>query len=395
MSFLDSRIRVVAFTSCVSLGFLLLNVKEMHSAPEEPRPVATIDLRAYLGAQRGNISDKKRVPAKVITMGDQIQFIDGSLIAISLVKENASLALSRRDDLAGGRYSFETSFVDFPTGKIRAERTWSSATVEMGLLPLRGGAFLVRASNIITTYSKKLQTLNSVTLPVGSTIYLPRVVVPSDGDKIYIVTMDKPEYHRDEVTILDAATLEILESFQVRSHFADAASDSFFAYTWQNDRGVNIAAITRPKGDPTTLYSNENLGCSMSPTFLGTDVLLLFGRCGNGSGNVLALALDGRQLFRREFDNENPAVIVSQNGNRFAVVLSKFGGGGFDRPQHVSRSRVLVFDKDRQDCLLEIQLSSGKSGWASGVALSPDGSRLVVLTNGILRGYRISLPGSP
>lgn len=85
----------------------------------------------------------------------------------------------------------------------------------------------------------------------------------------------------------------------------------------------------------------------------------------------------------------------SASGNRFAVAIWAHKGGSdvLDISAHSVLKRIMVFDIATRRWIYTLSAKKQKIKTVSGLALSPDGSLMAILTNGVVEVYR--LPNSP
>jgi hypothetical protein len=118
---------------------------------------------------------------------------------------------------------------------------------------------------------------------------------------------------------------------------------------------------------------------------------------------MLVVAADGTQLFHVELGKKRSVegAVTSVGGERFAVIEDKERGltsQPLDISAFPSNDRAVVYSIPDHRAIYSVKVK-GTSPWppweahTNQLALSPDGTLLAVITDGILRIYR--LPESP
>jgi WD40 repeat protein len=81
----------------------------------------------------------------------------------------------------------------------------------------------------------------------------------------------------------------------------------------------------------------------------------------------------------------------SGDGKRFAVTISAHKGGSafFDIDSHSVLKRIMVYELPSGQAVYTLDAKQQKINDVSGVALSPDGSLMAILTDGVVEVYRL------
>jgi len=88
-------------------------------------------------------------------------------------------------------------------------------------------------------------------------------------------------------------------------------------------------------------------------------------------------------------------VLPSANGRRFALAIWAHKGGSelFDVSSHSVLRRIVVFDIPSRQWVYVLNGKRQKIKTIAGLALSADGSLMAILTDGVVKVYR--LPETP
>jgi hypothetical protein len=129
-------------------------------------------------------------------------------------------------------------------------------------------------------------------------------------------------------------------------------------------------------------------------SFVGDDILAI------GAGNqVVVSTKDGKILFKVSIPDRNFALgfATSARGMRFAAIEGKMRGiksEPLDMYPFAAQDRVVVYSISNQRAIYAVQVK-GTSPWApwaphlNHVALSPDGGILAIVSDDVLRVYRL------
>jgi hypothetical protein len=132
-------------------------------------------------------------------------------------------------------------------------------------------------------------------------------------------------------------------------------------------------------------FETDCQNIDVRPNFITSDLLAVLG-CRRldvvslRSGKVFSSTLEGEQAF---------FVAASRDGSRFAI-MQIFALPG--DPPSVSKERITVFDVAQRKAVFLTDISELRGstlGESSGVALSPDGSRLAINSVGVVRLFAL------
>ena len=133
----------------------------------------------------------------------------------------------------------------------------------------------------------------------------------------------------------------------------------------------------------------QGTGCGI-PQFLSDEVLALWM---SHSLSVMPKA-GGDPLLTASFHDDEwvgRPFYPSSDGNRFAVTVWAHKGGSvlFDIDYHIALKRIVVYDLPSREALFTLDAKQQKIKNVSGVALSPNGSLMGILTDGVVEVYQL------
>jgi hypothetical protein len=129
-----------------------------------------------------------------------------------------------------------------------------------------------------------------------------------------------------------------------------------------------------------------------SPQFLSNDVLALLG---SHRFQVVAPKIGGEALLKASFRDDEwlgSRFYASADGKRFAVGVSEHKGGSafFDVSYNSVLKRIVVYDIPSRQPVYTLDAKKSKIKTFSGLALSPDGSLMAILVDGVIEVYKVS-----
>jgi hypothetical protein len=108
---------------------------------------------------------------------------------------------------------------------------------------------------------------------------------------------------------------------------------------------------------------------------------------------VAVVGRDSVPILTESFRDEwlGHPIFPSVDGKRFAVALLAYKGGSeiLDIDPHVVLKRIVVYDVQNRQAVYTFDAKIQKIKDVAGVALSPDGSQLAILSDGVLEVFRL------
>jgi hypothetical protein len=321
---------------------------------------------------------------------------DQTLIATFITREDVK-ALARRDNPADLRPDrLHGIFLDAQTGKVQNTQQWSVPRPRGGIIPASDGRFAVLTPAMIALYSSDLDLLKEFRLSSDQQSLLWDLHSSPTGKSILV------EYHHPEATYqwLDSNTLQpqtasFSESLPVLS-ISDDKEIASFRETYVRSNGivsVHEAIMQQRNGTERTFcrsINGQDDGCDI-PEFITNDLLAMWTPHGLG----VMPKTGGQALLTARFPDDEwlGRPFPSADGNRVGVAVSEHKGGSafFDISYHSVLKRIEVYDISSRQRVYSLdakkQKLKVKDGF--GVALSPDGSLLAILVDGVVEVYKL------
>ena len=144
--------------------------------------------------------------------------------------------------------------------------------------------------------------------------------------------------------------------------------------------------------------AEEDADSCIQLQFLTDDLLWATDSMGPWKHQATILRGDGTAVFRQAFgdDTRLSSAYPSAGGNRFALAIYKINDrlAFLDIGAKATLKEILVFDFARNQWIWKLDAKKEKIGSERGVALSPDGSLVALITqDGILQVYRVEANG--
>lgn len=354
-------------------------------------PIWQFDLR-FVGYPR-HLS--KRETLHLQSRANPLCFSDhGVLIATFLTQQDVS-TLARRDQPSDPLpLRLHAAFLDVVTGKVQAKRDWYSAHPAGGIIVVGEGKFVVFTPAVVSLYSPNLELVKEFKLSSEQQSHVWDFHSSLTGKVILV------EYHYPEAKYqwLDTDTLlpqsaSWSESLPVLS-VSDDKEITSFRDTYIKAKGTNIfEAIIQPRNGAERTVCREfagEAGSCWTPYFVSNDVLALW------MPHELSVVprTGGDALLKATFRYDEwlgSRLYPSADGKRFAVTVSAQKGGSslLDIGFHSVLKHIVVYDLPSGRAIYTLDARQQKIKDVSGVALSPDGSLMAILTDGIVEVYQL------
>jgi hypothetical protein len=300
---------------------------------------------------------------------NRVGFVDESTLAISFVAPAAARPqLSTRSTPSS--YLLHVALADVDSGDTLLSTTWPTRVNRSGIQVLADGNLLLSSGETITLYSRGLKQLAQARLNAEG---LPELVPSVSGKTLWTAFRD------DGKTIFEvrsARDLEVQHRWEERNAPArwSASDDSLVA---RFDTGQMQLRKRTAVSDWNKIF--VDYGCySGIPSYVGDDRMIL-PACQelfllDARGRVLAT----ERLLRGE--RMDPEVAAARDGSIVAVSL---------RDGIRGTRRILVYDVTHGLAVGSVAVALPQ-GWNYAVAVSPDGERLAVLTDGVVSVYNVA-----
>jgi hypothetical protein len=287
--------------------------------------------------------------------------------------------------------------LDAHTGKQEVMRNWAAPSIPVRFAGLGYGNSLTCTGNVVRLLSPSLGVEREETISGSKTCSSPQfsgVWGFSPSRKSFLVsTYSGPKQSQD--ALLGTGSFALLaawtEQFPIQ-----AISDHWLAAYCGKQRGLCVRKADEPwQPFQAALIATNDKSYPASAAFADDETLV------TTMGNSLQVAtVDGAVIFRADLKkNERFTQIVnSRGGRRFAVIESRFRGvtnEALDMYAFLATERATVYSIPDRTAIYSVNLK-GDSPWfpfiahKNDIALSPDGSLLAVLSDGILQIFQIS-----
>lgn len=325
-------------------------------------------------------------------------FTDNNTLVATFITREDVTTLARRDNSGEGRPNrLHGIFLDAQTGKVQSRKEWSVPRPRGGIIPAGDGKFVVLTPAMVALYSPGFDLLKDFRLSPEQQSQLWDFHASPTGKSILV------EYVHPEATYqwLDSDTLQPQDaswsdSLPVLS-ISDDKEIASFGDRYVSSKNINIfEALIQPRNGAERTVSREVLanenGCG-EPEFLSNDLFALW----DPHGLSVLPKTGGDALLRATFRPDDWLgwrFHASANGKRFAVAVWAHKGGSalLDISSHNALKRIVVYDIPTRQAVYTVDARKLKIKELSGVALSPEGSLIAVLINGVVQVYKLPLP---
>jgi hypothetical protein len=353
---------------------------------------------------------------------DQICFISDSTMVITFITSEDPIAVSRQSQKGEVLlFRLHALIVDMKTGNVTATRDWPSSSRRSRVLPVIGNNLTVLTPDRLFLYSTELSLVKQLDVPWGRESAKNQWGVSRSPGGKYLLASYKPE---SNVRGLNALPPEMgrAEPTEIRFDWVDledlqfikrwitkecincsrtvGISDGGVAQRWKNVLGgtpfdSKIVEIGEPPDGPwRDLCPYYEPYCRPGEFINNKSVLTI---TETRPAAIWLVSTNGGLLFHDEFrehetlySEHHASWVASADGSRFAIAVMKIRGSNafFDIGGHAQLDRVMVFDLLSRQWLSNLDATKQKIRDISGMALSPDGSLLALITqNGMLQVY--------
>jgi hypothetical protein len=353
-------------------------------------PARSVDLR-LLGYPR-SLSKRE---TWALYLSAPVSFSDDSTVIASFLTPADGTTLARRGQPNSPLpMKLHGVFLEATTGEVRATREWLTGHPAGGVVAASGGRFTVLTSGAMALYSPNLELLKKVTFSSEQESHLWNFYPSPSGRSVLL------EYHNPETSFqwVDVSSFQpgriwkgSLGGVSISDHEIAFSKESYTA-----PEGVTHEILLQALDGyqqalcRVRLGYDSDIGCG-TPEFISDEVLALW----NPHRFSLILAAGGGVLFTAGFRQDEwigPRLLrPSADGKRLAVAVSAHKGGSeiLDIDYHSVLKRIMVFDIPNRQCVYTLDAKKQKIKTISGLALSPDGSLMAILEDGIVEVYRL------
>ena len=274
-------------------------------------------------------------------------------------------------------------------------RDWYTAHPAGGIIVVGEGKFVVFTPAVVSLYSPSLELVKDFKLSSEQQSHLWDFHSSPTG-KVILVEYHYPEarYQWLDTDTLRPQSASWSESLPVLS-VSDDKDITSFRDTYVRSKAINIyEALVQPRDRPERAVCRVIAGhgddsCG-EPEILSNELLALWSP---HEFRVVPKTGGDAVLKGRFRDDEwlGSRLYPSADSKRFAVIVAAHKGGSalLDIGFHGVLKRIEIYDVPNPHPVYTLDAKQQKIKDVSGVALSPDGSLLAVLTDGVVEVYQL------
>jgi hypothetical protein len=246
---------------------------------------------------------------------------------------------------------------------------------------------------LVALYSSKFEKLQTLSFSSEQQSHLWDLYASPSGKSLLA------EYHYPSALYqwIDASSLQPQPAWKdERLPSAVSISDgglTFFSQEFIKSQNVYInRVIVKSRTGSERVICHEigqGAGCGV-PHFLSNELLALW----MPHGVSVVPKVGGSPLLAVSFRDDEwvgQMLYPSSDGNRFAVTVWAHKGGStlLDIDYHTVLKRIEIYDVPHSHPVYTLDAKQQRLKDVSGVALSPDGSLIAILTDGVVEVYRV------
>ena len=367
-------------------------------SPTKDRPLLTLDLHKLTGADR-SVRDGDKAGA---TLGSAVEFADSNLISWEwTTRDEASLRLKVGTPIPPSRpVHHHAVLLSTMTGEKKSALDFYAHQYSGYSQAVGDGRILTCVEKKVRLFSSGFELLGEQDLPAANSCFfiIPNSEHASVSPSRHSFLVSYSEGKGYPAVILDTNTLAVISQWHQDTPVSiSSISDHWQAGVCQNPWEICVRELGG-SWHALNLKELENLPPIRdlgSPHFVSDDAIVICGL------NQMAVAkVDGSVLLRvnlpkdRSFERSLPA--TSSDGSRFAVMENKHIHADplCDMCTNEAEDRIVVYDISERRAVFALKVTGeGEQFWSrthlNQFALSPDGDRLAVVSDGVLRIYKL------
>jgi hypothetical protein len=382
-----------------SIAFAQASLRQSSEpTPTKDRPIIELDLHKFgYTSVKGDMLKAGQVESREIDFTD-----DRTLVWAWMTRDNSAPNVKLGDPYPPQTGHLHAVTIDVASGREKAIHEWPVYLEDVRYGVVRNGNFLLCTDNKVRLFSANFEVLRETQLPAAAHCTMRD---SSNGGGVssnrkFMVFSTSPE-QASRFGILDTDTLEVVStsSGDKSIHVTDMSDHSFAGMcgkpslvcislkdgAWQTYRLAGPSDLTPPPVGGRAMFLND-------------DTLLI------RTPNVLTVAkLEGLMLLQTNLPGnrsyETGRAEISTGGNRFAAMENRRRGvenSFMDWGTFPSNDRILVYDIIERRAIFAVKvqgdspfpLFNGHTN-ANSFAVSPDGNQLAVVSDGVLKIYKL------
>lgn len=321
-----------------------------------------------------------------------LYFTDNKVLIATFITREVVTTLARRDQPGESLpLKLHGIFLDADTGKVQVSKEWPITRPRGGVVASGDGRFIVLTPGLVALYSPSLELVKDFKLSPEQQSHLWDFHVSPTGQSILV------EYHYPDSSFqwIDAGSLQPQPAWKdLLTHVFIFDNGLAFEQNPNLTSGVSHKVLIRPRDGPErticrVLTGQVNSSCG-DPEFVSDDVLALT----MPHGLTLVPKSGGDVLLKASFRDDEwlgHPLHPSADGKRFAATLWEHKGGSalLDIGFHSVLKRIEIYNLPNPHPIYTLDAKQRKIKDVSGVALSPDGYLMAILTDGVVEVYQI------
>jgi hypothetical protein len=321
-------------------------------------------------------------------------FTDNNVVSATFITQEQTNDLAHRDQPDEALpLRLHAIFLDAESGKVRASKEWFLTRPRGGVIAVGSGRFAALTPAMIAVYSPSFELEKDFKLSSKQQSELWDFR-PSPSGKSIVA-----EYHTAQSYFqwIDTNTLLPRSTFIPNVSFSISDDD---VVVWRNPYIKSKGSLTElliqtadgPWRTICRVLNGQDDTCSGRPQFLSNDLLALV----MPHGFNLMLKTGGDAFFKMSFHKDewlDCPLYPSRDGKRIAVTVWGHKGGSaiLDTSSRSRLKRIEIYDLSNLHAVFTLDAKQQKIQNVTGVALSPDGSMLAILTEGFVKVYQLPL----
>jgi hypothetical protein len=320
-----------------------------------------------------------------------VAFLDDERLIVHYVSLDTSQLSSRPSPDSSSPFRLHISVINSASGKITSDKEWGTRVRDTTVLVTSGGV-IIRTGELLRLYSKDFSEPRRI--PISQ--------VPDEGWEIRISPTRKTvllnHYHISRQDGLSVSHFEVLDGDTLKSKLSWAQSPGIInnyaitdgaiaAARYENGHGTVIAtgfgsAVWKP------LFEVPQGACKpgRSAIFLTGSLLMCAFRdvvISSTNGEVLMTDPIGKN------EGQSAKIEMAQNGSHAAVLLESLRDT-WDTGGHIVSLHAAVYELTRRKRVMTVAASPPPKQDCD-LAISPDGSKLAILSDRTLSVYRVPI----
>ncbi|MFQ5663141.1 MAG: hypothetical protein ACE5HL_04860 [Terriglobia bacterium] len=376
---LTIRLLVVAVLALFVFGL----AKQSARSASKPKPLWRADLRPV------DYREPKVWAEKVANSGwNLLALTDKNVLVAGFVTLDTPARVPPKPEVwVPWPGQLHVAFFEARTGKPLMTRKWYIPFPAAALWAGSDGKLLIRTGHLIRLYSANFEELKQRRIGRKSDEghRTPQVLISPSGRSILTHRLAN-----GEMEVIETDTLEVRQSWNQEDPFVTSLTDSHLA---GSSRQNPTQILIRKLGEgwrPVAAPAHE--GCNYPILFDNRTLILTGAFC--TCKRVVVVSSDAQVLLTDRLgwrERVSKSVYPSRDGRRFAVLVEKMRGITIellDMYSYPVPHRLVVYDIPSRRAIYSLKTKLlSKPGLH--IALSPDGSLLAILANGVVEVYQL------